>query len=189
MAKEKPPIFGMLQRGGEVVIRMLEDVKQVTISPLIKQTIAKGAWSTQMNTTSTADWKSGATATRRSASAGSTPGMTTAMASVRCMSTRRRVLVAASFLAPPPSGIPQESLPLYLGFFEFCTLRAWQTALGALIVNYWHHPCRPGSSGPSPTTWNVMWLASFQATRPTRAGPLSWTSVSMPSPYVDFPEN
>jgi len=31
----------MLQRGGEVVIRMLENVKQVTIGPLIKETIAK----------------------------------------------------------------------------------------------------------------------------------------------------
>ena len=31
----------MLQRGGEVVIRMLENVKQVTISPLIDQFIVK----------------------------------------------------------------------------------------------------------------------------------------------------
>ncbi len=41
MAKEKPPIFGMLQRGGAVVIRMLENVKHVTIGPLIKQTITE----------------------------------------------------------------------------------------------------------------------------------------------------
>ena len=39
MAKEKPPIFGMLQRGGAAVIRMLENLKQVTIGPLIKRTI------------------------------------------------------------------------------------------------------------------------------------------------------
>ena len=32
----------MLQRGGEVVIRMLENVKQVTIGPLIERTIARG---------------------------------------------------------------------------------------------------------------------------------------------------
>ena len=32
----------MLQRAGEVVIRMLENVKQMTIGPLIDQTIAKG---------------------------------------------------------------------------------------------------------------------------------------------------
>ncbi|MCB2264422.1 MAG: transposase [Candidatus Thiosymbion ectosymbiont of Robbea hypermnestra] len=33
MAKEKPPIFGMIQRRGQVVIRMLEDVRQTTIRP------------------------------------------------------------------------------------------------------------------------------------------------------------
>src|SRR5262245_17904685 len=43
LAKEKPPIFGMLQRGGEVVIRMPEDVQQATIGPLIERTIAKGS--------------------------------------------------------------------------------------------------------------------------------------------------
>jgi hypothetical protein len=32
----------MLQRGGEVVIRMLENVKQATIGPLIDRMIAKG---------------------------------------------------------------------------------------------------------------------------------------------------
>ena len=42
LEKEKPPIFGMLQRTGEVVIRMLENVKQATIAPRIERTIAKG---------------------------------------------------------------------------------------------------------------------------------------------------
>ena len=32
----------MIQRGGEVLIRMLADVKQATIGPLIKRTIALG---------------------------------------------------------------------------------------------------------------------------------------------------
>ena len=36
LAKEKPPIFGMIQRGGEVVIRMLANVQQVTIRPVIE---------------------------------------------------------------------------------------------------------------------------------------------------------
>jgi transposase-like protein len=43
LEKEKPPIFGMLQRTGEVVIRMLANVQQVTIGPLIRETIAKGS--------------------------------------------------------------------------------------------------------------------------------------------------
>ncbi len=33
----------MIRRGGQIVIRMLADVKQVTIGPLIKRTIAPGA--------------------------------------------------------------------------------------------------------------------------------------------------
>ena len=35
LEKEKPPVFGMIQRGGEVVIRMLHNVKQKTIEPLL----------------------------------------------------------------------------------------------------------------------------------------------------------
>jgi transposase len=42
LAKEKPPILGMIQRTGAVVIRMLENVQQATIAPLIQQTITKG---------------------------------------------------------------------------------------------------------------------------------------------------
>jgi transposase len=42
LAKEKPPIIGMLPRGGAVVIRMLENLKQVTIGPRIKQTSTEG---------------------------------------------------------------------------------------------------------------------------------------------------
>jgi hypothetical protein len=33
LTKEKSPIFGMLQRVGEVVIRMLENAQQVSIGP------------------------------------------------------------------------------------------------------------------------------------------------------------
>ena len=39
LKKTHPPIFGMIQRGGEVVIRMLANVQQTTIEPLIKATI------------------------------------------------------------------------------------------------------------------------------------------------------
>jgi transposase-like protein len=42
MAKEKPPVFGMIERGGQVVIHLLDNVKQKTIEPLIKDTIASG---------------------------------------------------------------------------------------------------------------------------------------------------
>ena len=37
LAKEKPPIFGMIQRGDEVILHMLEDVKRTTIKPIIQR--------------------------------------------------------------------------------------------------------------------------------------------------------
>lgn len=39
LEKEKPPVLGIIQRSGQVVIRMLENVKQVTIEPLIRATV------------------------------------------------------------------------------------------------------------------------------------------------------
>ncbi|WP_158106992.1 transposase [Caedibacter taeniospiralis] len=43
LEKEKPPIFGMIQRGGEVVIQMPPDVKQKTIKPHIEACIQPGS--------------------------------------------------------------------------------------------------------------------------------------------------
>jgi transposase-like protein len=42
MEKERPPVFGMMERGGQVVINLLANVKQKTIEPLIKDTIDPG---------------------------------------------------------------------------------------------------------------------------------------------------
>lgn len=42
LESENPPIFGMIQRGGAVVVRMLENVQQTTLQPLIERFIAPG---------------------------------------------------------------------------------------------------------------------------------------------------
>ena len=42
LEKERPPVFGMIQRGGQVVITMLANVKQKTIEPFIQDTIVPG---------------------------------------------------------------------------------------------------------------------------------------------------
>ncbi|QVL47998.1 MAG: IS1595 family transposase [Thiocapsa sp.] len=42
LAKEKPPILGLIQRGGEVVLRMLDNVQQKTIKPIILACVAEG---------------------------------------------------------------------------------------------------------------------------------------------------
>src|SRR3954468_8131429 len=42
-AKDKPPVLGLIRRGGQVVLRMLADVRQATIEPVIEGAVAKGA--------------------------------------------------------------------------------------------------------------------------------------------------
>ena len=42
LEKERPPVFGMMQRGGQVVINLLANVKQKTIEPLMQDTMASG---------------------------------------------------------------------------------------------------------------------------------------------------
>ena len=48
--KDKTPVFGMLQRGGKVIAKVVPDTKAKTLNPLIKQYIAKGS------TICTDDW-------------------------------------------------------------------------------------------------------------------------------------
>ena len=42
LEKEKPHIFGMIQRTGQVVVQMLANVRQATIKPLIEATVLPG---------------------------------------------------------------------------------------------------------------------------------------------------
>src|SRR3954468_6142989 len=43
LEKDKPPILGLIQRGGPVVLHMVANVQQTTIQPIIAATVAKGA--------------------------------------------------------------------------------------------------------------------------------------------------
>jgi hypothetical protein len=40
---EKPPVLGMLERNGAVVIQMVPNVQQVTIQPIITETVTPGS--------------------------------------------------------------------------------------------------------------------------------------------------
>jgi len=42
LAKDKPPILGLIQRGGQVVLRVLANVQQATIKPVITAAVALG---------------------------------------------------------------------------------------------------------------------------------------------------
>src|SRR4051794_12631029 len=80
LEKEKPPIFGMIERGGQVVIRML--AQQATLHPLIEKPKARTSIPTSM--ASTPGFLVSATATRPSVMVeANTPGTRTAMASAR----------------------------------------------------------------------------------------------------------
>ena len=43
LEKEKSPILGLIQRGGEVVLHMLANVQQTTIRPIIEGVVAPGS--------------------------------------------------------------------------------------------------------------------------------------------------
>src|SRR3954464_10381150 len=82
LEKEKPPIFGMIERGGQVVIRMLANVQQATIHPTIEKPKARTSILTSI--ASTPGFLVSATVTRQSAIVeANTPGTRTAMASAR----------------------------------------------------------------------------------------------------------
>ena len=121
MEKEKPPIFGMIQRSGEVVLRMPADVKQKTIGPLIKATIAPGStvytdeydiyhrleeWGYDHRSVCHADGEF----------ARDDDGDGFCEVHVNTLEGFWSLL--RSWLRPH-RGVSQEKLPLYLGFFEF----------------------------------------------------------------------
>ena len=137
MEKEKPPIFGMIQRTGEVVIRMPADVRQKTIGPLIKATIAPGstvstdaydidhrlpAWGDAHRTVCHA---SGEFARDEDGDGYCEVHVTTREGFWSLLRSRLR----------PHRGISQEKLPLYLGSFELVhnVRRRGKALLGALV--------------------------------------------------------
>jgi len=121
LAGEKPPIFDMIQRGGEVVIHMLANVKQKTIAPLIQATITPGS---QVYTDEydiyhrLTDWgyHHKTVCHSRGEYARDEDGDGFHEVHVNTMEGFWSLL--RSWLRPH-RGISQESLPLYLGFFEF----------------------------------------------------------------------
>ena len=119
MVKERPPVFGMMQRGGQVVIHLLNNVKQKTIEPFIKDTIVPGtcvytdeysiyarlsAWGYDHKSVNHG----------RGEFARDNDGF----CEVHVNTIEGLWSLLRSWLRPH-RGISQEKLPLYLGFFEF----------------------------------------------------------------------
>jgi hypothetical protein len=137
LEKEKPPIFGMIQRTGEVVIRMRADGTQATIDALIKRTILPGT---------VVDTEEYDLSARRSP--WGYPHRTVCHAAGEfardedgdgvCEGHDNTLEGFWSLLRSwlrPHRGISQEKLPIDLGFFEFVhnVRRRGKASLGALI--------------------------------------------------------
>jgi transposase-like protein len=127
----------MLQRGGRVVIQMLEDVKQTTIRPLIQSTIAPG---TRVHTdeydiySRLEDWgyRHKTVCHGRGEYARDEDGDGFHEVHVNTMEGCWSLL--RSWLRPH-RGISQEKLPIYLGFFQFVhnARKRGKALLGALV--------------------------------------------------------
>src|SRR5918994_5964077 len=121
LEKEKPPILGLIQRDGQVVLRMLPNVKQKTIKPIITTAVVKGTmiytdeysiyarlpvWGYQHKTVCHS----------RGEYARDEDGDGFHEVHVNTLEGFWSLL--RSWLRPH-RGISQEKLPIYLGFFQF----------------------------------------------------------------------
>ena len=137
----------MIERSGEVAIRMLPDVKQKTIAPLIKATIAPGS---VVNTDEydiyarLPAWGYTHRTVCHAAGEFARDDDGDGLCEVHVNTIEGFWSLLRSWLRPH-RGISQERLPLYLGFFEFVhNVRArGNRLLGALIGQLLAPPCNP----------------------------------------------
>jgi len=121
LAKEKPPVFGMIQRGGEVVIQMLENVQQATIEAFIRATVLPG---TLVYTDEYAiygrleEWGYEHKRVNHGAGEYARDDDGDGFCEVHVNTMEGFWSLLRSWLRPH-RGISQEKLPFYLGFFEF----------------------------------------------------------------------
>ena len=121
LEKEKPPIFGMIQRGGEVVIKMLANVQQKTIQPIIEATIQAGTlvYTDEYNIYDRLpQWGYHRKSVNHSEGEYARDEDGDGFHEVHVNTMEGGWSVLRSWLRPH-RGISQEKLPLYLGFFEF----------------------------------------------------------------------
>ncbi len=127
----------MLQRGSAVVIRMLADVKQVTIGPLIKRMIAKGTliYTDEYDIYSRLEgWGYGHETVCHGAGEYARDDDGDGFCEIHVNTLEGFWSLLRSWLRPH-RGISQESLPLYLGFFEVVhNVRARGKSLLAALI-------------------------------------------------------
>jgi transposase len=138
LAKEKPPVLGMIERGGQVIIKMLPDVKQQTIKPLITKSIAAGT--TVMTDeydiyNRLPDWGFGHQTVCHSHGEYARDEDGDGFHEIHVNTIEGFWSLLRSWLRPH-RGISQERLPIYLGFFEFVhnVRKRGKAVLGSLLT-------------------------------------------------------
>ena len=121
LKKERPPVLGMMQRGGQVVIKLMANVKQKTIEPFIKDTIAPGTlvYTDEYNIYARlCAWGYGHKSVNHGRGEFARDEDGDGFCEVHVNTMEGFWSLLRSWLRPH-RGISQEKLPLYLGFFEF----------------------------------------------------------------------
>jgi len=137
LADEKPPILGLLQRTGEVMIRMLPNVQQVTIRPVLTQAIQPGSllYTDEYDIyTRLEEWGYQHKTVNHSAGEYARDDDGDGFHEVHVNTLEGFWSLLRSWLRPH-RGLSQEKLPLYLGFFEFVhnARRRGKALLSALL--------------------------------------------------------
>jgi transposase len=137
----------MIQRTGEVVIRMLADVKQATIGPLIKGTILSGTvvYTDEYDIYARLpQWGSIHRTVCHAAGEFARDEDGDGFCEVHVNTMEGFWSLLRSWLRPH-RGVSQEKLPLYLGFFEFVhNIRRRGKALLLSLIELLVAPRNPG---------------------------------------------
>ncbi|WP_419833806.1 IS1595 family transposase [Endozoicomonas atrinae] len=121
LEKDKPPVLGMIQRGGQVIINMLPNVKKVTIEPFIKKHVAQQSqvYTDEYNIYDDLEsWGFRHKTVCHGKGEYARDDDKDGIYEVHVNTMEGFWSLLRSWLRPH-RGISQEALPLYLGFFEF----------------------------------------------------------------------
>ncbi len=137
MEKDKPPILGLIQRGGPVVLHMPPNVQQATIEPILTEAVAPA---TLIHTDEYAIyarlsvWGYGHKTVCHAQGEYARDEDGDGFCEVHVNTIEGFWSLLRSWLRPH-RGISQEKLPIYLGFFQFVhnTRKRGRQLLAALV--------------------------------------------------------
>jgi transposase len=137
MEKERPPVVGMMERGGQVVIHLLATVKHKTIEPLMKDPMASGTlvYTDEYSMYARLEtWGYDHKSVNHGRGECARDEDGDGLCEVH-VNTMEGLWALLRRWLRPHRGISQEKLPLYLGFFEFVhnVRKRGKALLGALI--------------------------------------------------------